>query len=81
MGYPTEIESGSGKGIAMVREIYLTKKAIINHRGRWKLSSFGDLRKRLKLGHRRALAALGYGTLQTFDLEEGIEKGRIGGSL
>ncbi len=25
----------------------------------------------------RALAALGYGTLQTFDLEEGIEKGRI----
>ena len=68
------------KGIALVRADIFDEKG--NHRSSGlKMevkSSFGDYAEKAETGAiGRALAALGYGTLQTFDLEEGIEKGRI----
>ena len=68
------------KGIALVRADIFDEKG--NHKSsglkmEFK-SSFGDFCEKAETGAiGRALAALGYGTLQTFDLEEGIEKGRI----
>jgi hypothetical protein len=68
------------KGIALVRADIFDEKG--NHKSSGlKMevkSSFGDYAEKAETGAiGRALAALGYGTLQTFDLEEGIEKGRI----
>ena len=68
------------KGIALVRADIFDEKG--NHKSSGlKMevkSSFGDFCEKAETGAiGRALAALGYGTLQTFDLEEGIEKGRI----
>ena len=68
------------KGIALVRADIFDEKG--NHKSSGlKMevkSSFADYAEKAETGAiGRALAALGYGTLQTFDLEEGIEKGRI----
>ena len=68
------------KGIALVRADIYDEKG--NHRSsglKMEIkSSFGDYAEKAETGAiGRALAAFGYGTLQTFDLEEGIEKGRI----
>lgn len=68
------------KGIALVRADIFDEKG--NHKSsglKMEIkSNFGDYAEKAETGAiGRALAALGYGTLQTFDLEEGIEKGRI----
>ena len=68
------------KGIAIVRADIYDEKG--NHKSsglkmEYK-GNFTDFCEKADTGAiGRALAALGYGTLQTFDLEEGIEKGRI----
>ena len=68
------------KGISLVRaDIYDEKD---NHRSsgmkmEYQKNFFDHTEKAETGAIGRALAALGYGTLQTFELDEGIEKGRI----
>jgi len=68
------------KGIALVRADIFDEKG--NHKASGlnmeNKKTFEEYVMKAETGAiGRALAALGYGTLQTFDLEEGIEKGRI----
>ena len=68
------------KGIALVRADIFDEKG--NHKSSGlnmeSKKTFEEYVMKAETGAiGRALAALGYGTLQTFDLEEGIEKGRI----
>ena len=74
------VKLDTDKGIAVIRADIFDEKG--NHKSSGLSmeyrSNFEDyLQKAETSCTGRALASLGYGTLQTFDLEEGIEKGRI----
>ncbi len=68
------------KGISLVRADIFDEKG--NHKSsgmkmEYQKNFFDHTEKAETGAIGRALAALGYGTLQTFELDEGIEKGRI----
>ncbi len=68
------------RGIAVVKASVLNDKGEVlssGHKMEYQKNFFDFLEKAETGAIGRALAALGYGTLQCFDLDEGIEEGRI----